>query len=677
MRFRTAMLLMIWLCALLFISVSDSHAGVSQQEPPPPVTFAEGSYVPGELIVGLLPEAERVEAQAGSLLPALTANETPPPGLQALDAAVINVPVGQEAAYRQELLQDPNVLYVEPNYLVTAHIEPNDPAWPPADTGWTYGEQYALPLIRAPQAWDVSTGSNGVTIAIVDSGIDPNHPEFAGRLVAGYDFVDKDTTPEDRTATDQACGHGTHVAGIAAATGNDAVGVAGVDWQANIMPVRVLGATCSGTLANVAAGIRWAADNGADVINLSLGLSTASTLLDQATQYAYDLGVPVIASSGNTGEEVQYPAAYPQVLAVGATDSNNELSSFSCRGAELDLVAPGADIVSTTPLDLPFYYNTVLGATAQYSALSGTSMAAGYVAGAAGLMIAHNAALRDHPDQIYTALIGAALDLGTPGWDEETGAGLLQLDRALGLPGRTPPTPAIDYSLFSTRCPRPGLAYEWIEVDPAGSDITLSGDDASTTVDLAALYDPDFSFNFGGQAYTSLTVSTNGYITFGGTATSGANSSLPSTFQPDQLIAPLWDDLTSDQTVRAEMYGSAPNRYYVIEWYQTQTKVDLLSELTFEVILYETSNRILFQYETLSGQNSDGASATVGLEYYADPTASGPRVLQDYASKLYGYNQAGGLLAGQAIEFAPYPYGEQGGLRTCKHALRFPLTTYR
>jgi len=678
MRFRTAILLMLWLCALLFPPITNIQAGASQQEePPPPVDFVEGSYVPGELIIGLLPEAERVEAQAGSLLSGLTSDETASAGLQALDAALVNVPPGQEADYRQKLLQDPNVLYVEPNYLVTAHLEPDDPAWPPADTGWTYGEQYALPLIRAPQAWGVTTGSNGVTIAIVDSGIDPDHPEFADRLAAGYDYVDGDTTPEDRTPTNQACGHGTHVAGIAAATGNNAQGIAGVDWQANIMPVRVLGATCTGTLANLANGIRWAADHGADVINLSLGLETYSTLLDQATQYAYDLGVPVIASSGNTGRTVLYPAAYPQVLAVGATDSNNGLYEYSCRGAALDLVAPGVGIVSTTPLDLPFYYNTMLGATAQYGTLSGTSMAAGYVAGAAGLLIANNNSLRDHPDQIYAALTGTALDLGTPGRDDETGAGLLQLDRALGLPGSTPPTPAVDYSLFSTRCPRPGLAYEWIEVDPAGSDITLTGDDAATTVDLAALYDPDFSFTFGDQSYTSLTVSTNGYITFGGTATSGANSSLPSTFQPDQLIAPLWDDLSSDQTVRAEMYGSAPNRYYVIEWHQTQTKVDLLSELTFELILYETSNRIVFQYETLSGQNSDGASATVGVEYYADPAASEPRALQDYAGKLYSYNQANSLLAGQAIELTPYPYGEQGSLHTCKHAVHFPLTTYR
>jgi len=681
MRVRAVTLLILWFCALLCAPVSGAQASARQEdEPPPPVEFIEGSYVPGELIVGLQPGMARAALQTGDELPRLAADEAASQSdLQALDAVLISVPPGQEEEYRQKLLQDPNIRYVEPNYLVEAHLVPDDPAWPPVDPGWTYGAQYAPTTINADDAWNVTTGSSSITIAIVDSGIDPDHPEFAGRLVAGYDYVDGDTTPEDRTATNQSCGHGTHVAGIAAATGNNAQGIAGVDWQANIMPVRVLGATCSGTQANVAAGIRWAADHGADVINLSLGLVSPSTLLEDATRYAYNLGIPVIASAGNNGGAVMYPAAYPWVLAVGATNSSNGLYSLSCRGAALDLVAPGVGIVSTTPLDLPFYYNTVLGVTAQYGTLSGTSMAAAYVTGAVSLLLANDSSLRGQPDRIYDTLTETALDLGTTGWDSDTGAGLLQLDRALNLPTSAPPAPSIDYEVFgSTRCPSAGLAYHWVEVAPATSDIFLTGDNASTTVDLAALYDPDFSFNFGGRNYTSLTISTNGYITFGGSGASSANGLLPATFQPDQLIAPLWDDLTiTTQPVRAEMYGTAPNRYYVIEWYQAHNKVDPLSELTFEVILYETSNRIVFQYNTLLGRNSDGASATIGIEYYVDPFASGSRTLQDYVGKLYSYNQANTLLAGEVIEFDPYPYGEERSLHSCNYASSLAMSTGR
>ena len=170
------------------------------------------------------------------------------------------MPPGQEETIRKQLLKSPEVLFVEPDYRVeVTAITPDDPRW---------SEQYGPGRIQAPDAWEITTGSSDVILSIIDSGIETQHPEFAGRLVPGYDFVEEDQTPQDT------CGHGTHVAGIAAATGNNTQGVAGLDWNASIMPVRVLASDCAGYVSDVSEGIVWAVEHGADVINLSLGLGS-------------------------------------------------------------------------------------------------------------------------------------------------------------------------------------------------------------------------------------------------------------------------------------------------------------------------------------------------------------------------------------------------------------------
>ena len=217
--------------------------------------------------------------------------DTPRPLVESLNAYLVRVPAGEEINYRSQLLQLDEVHFVDLNYYITAlespmPITPDDPNW---------FSQYGPPAVRADYAWNVTTGSSGVIIAIVDTGINRSHPEFSGRLIQGYDFVQGDSIPEDEN------GHGIHVAGIAAATGNNARGVAGVDWHAKIMAVRVLDKNGSGTLANTAAGIIWAADHGADVINLSLsGPSFPSpTILEDVTYYAYKKGAVVVAAAGN------------------------------------------------------------------------------------------------------------------------------------------------------------------------------------------------------------------------------------------------------------------------------------------------------------------------------------------------------------------------------------------
>ena len=227
----------------------------------------------------------------------------------------------------------PGVIYVEPNYIhrITDTI-PND----------TYfaSDQYGLENIRAPQGWDLSTGSTAITIAILDSGVDLDHPDLASKIVPGYDFVNNDGVPQDDN------GHGTHVAGIAAAVSNNGLGVAGVSWGARIMPVKVLDETGTGSSTDIADAIIWAADQGADVINMSFGASSPSTTIENALNYAYSNGVTLVAALGNDGRELPYeecgilgcteysfyPAAFEHVIAVGATDSGNTKAGFSNYG---------------------------------------------------------------------------------------------------------------------------------------------------------------------------------------------------------------------------------------------------------------------------------------------------------------------------------------------------------
>lgn len=309
-------------------------------------------------------------------------------------------------------LQQENVVYVEPNYFAEAtDLIPNDPGW---------GNQYNLAAIRAPAGWAVNSGAIWVTIAILDTGVDLSHPDLFVRILPGYDFVNNDNTPQDDH------GHGTHVAAIAAASGNNAVGISGVNWGANILPVKVLNSSANGSYANVANGIRWATDHGAQVINLSLGGTPASFTLNDAVNYAHQNGVILIASTGNAGVPgVLYPAAYEPVIAVGATDSANAWAGFSNYGPEVDLVAPGVNIYSAFP-------------GGAYGYRSGTSMAAPHVSGLAAILwgIPGNG-----PAKIRDVIEATSLDLGDPGWDPYFGNGLIQMDRAI-LSAQPPPTSA-------------------------------------------------------------------------------------------------------------------------------------------------------------------------------------------------------------------------------------------
>jgi subtilisin family serine protease len=287
----------------------------------------------------------------------------------------------------------------------------------------------------------MSVGSSWPIIAIVDTGVDRTHPDLASKVLPGWNFVSGNSDASDDF------GHGTHVAGIAAAVSNNVTGVAGIAWQNPILPVKVLDSQGSGTYDAIANGIIYAADRGASVINLSLGGFYGSTTLSQACQYAYQKGCVLVAAAGNNDSTlIQYPAAYPTVIAVGATDQDDGKAWFSNYGRQLSVTAPGVDILSTTPM-APVTLNTLYGYATQYDSLSGTSMACPHVAGVAGLLLSVNPNLG--PDNVRHLLQRTALDLGELGWDELFGYGRIQADAAVrellyqSPPDTTPPSLSI------------------------------------------------------------------------------------------------------------------------------------------------------------------------------------------------------------------------------------------
>lgn len=254
----------------------------------------------------------------------------------------------------------PGVEYAEVNGIYTHQNIPNDPF---------YNQQWALPAVQAPQAWNMFVASSNVTIAIIDTGVNMSHVDLAGRFVAGYDFVNNDSNAAD----DQ--GHGTHCAGIAAGIRNNGTGIAGLGGGAMIMPVKVLNSSGSGSTANIAAGIDWASANGADVLSLSLGGSGFSQTMQDAVNLAWSRGSVIVAAAGNSNTSTMfYPAGYVNAIAVGSTTTNGVRSSFSNFGATwVDVAAPGSNI-----------YSTLM--NGGYGNMSGTSMACPLVAGLAGMV---------------------------------------------------------------------------------------------------------------------------------------------------------------------------------------------------------------------------------------------------------------------------------------------------
>ena len=273
-----------------------------------------------------------------------------------------------------------HIKYAEYNATYETQATPNDPK---------FDQQYAPQQVKSDQAWDTTFGDSAVTIAVVDTGAQYTHPDLAGNYKAdpGYDFVDNDSDPAPDVPSDEY--HGTHVSGCAAAVIDNGTGVAG-QGNSSLINGRALDESGSGSTSDIADAVEWAADQGADVINMSLGGGGYTDTMKNAVSYAYDNGSLVVCAAGNNGSSsVSYPAAYSECMAISAVDNSENLASFSQYGDKVELCAPGVDVLSTTTET-----------RGSYEKLSGTSMATPVTSGVAGLTLARwnltNKELRSH-----------------------------------------------------------------------------------------------------------------------------------------------------------------------------------------------------------------------------------------------------------------------------------------
>jgi subtilisin family serine protease len=428
----------------------------------------------------------------------------------------LRVPEGEEWAVSRALATDPDVLFAEPDILWEAvgalapAVAPSDPWDSPSATATSpedpfYDRQWAHTRIRSSSAWDLTTGDVDLTIAVIDTGIDSLHPDLSTKLVPGHSFLtdDQGRLHEDDDPVD-INGHGTHVAGIAAAVTDNKIGVAGMSWGARIMPVRVLNREGKGWTSDIARGIIWARQNGADVINLSLGSERSSDAVRDAVEDAHDAGILLVAAMGNNESEAPfYPAAYPDTVAVSATNVDDNLAWYSNYGSYCDVAAPGGElfntdftegIYSTLPTGDGFYLYQEYGYPSDYYYLQGTSQAAPFVAGLGALVWSVDDTLT--PDQVQQVIEASAVDIGTPGKDKQFGHGRIDARAALDL-ANIPDAPI----LFSIVNPDRDGTYlvDWSDVDRV-TRYELQRDDHTGFSSPDIVAKPiDSSFNVQGQ----------------------------------------------------------------------------------------------------------------------------------------------------------------------------------
>jgi len=322
--------------------------------------------------------------------------------IQQLRINRIKVPSNVIDTVREALSHNPHVEFVENNFMAEPSTTPNDSYYP---------SQWHLPKINAPSGWDITPGSESVPIAIIDSGVDPAHPDLAGKLITGYNFLGSNTDTHD------VLGHGTAVAGTAAAMTNNVTGVAGLACDNPIMPLVVLNSSNYASYYDISRAITYAVDHGVRVLNISIGGSSSSTTLQSAADYAWNKGALIFASAMNNNNSTPYyPAACNHVVAVAATTSTDTKASFSSYGAWVDISAPGASIYTTNNGGGYGYWN-------------GTSFSSPLTAGLAALIWSVNPSLTNA--QVYDILTQNADDLGTLGYDEYFGYGRINALKSL------------------------------------------------------------------------------------------------------------------------------------------------------------------------------------------------------------------------------------------------------
>lgn len=475
----------------------------------------------------------------GTGLPAGVLTGTDLRGYRVLDVnaegAFAVVKASDVAAVRHAMSGLPGLRLVEDDVTVKALVTPNDSQ---------YGSQYGPGMMGFPAAWgQVGYGTTAVTVAMIDTGIRRTHQDLTGgRVLAGYDYYNNDADPADD------CGHGTHTSGTVGATTNNGVGVAGMA-QVKLLPYKALSGAnilgqCSGSASQIANAIRAAADNGANIISMSIG-GPDSTVEHDAVTYAYNKGVIIVAAAGNDGSNnsIDYPGAYPESIAVAALDSTKTRASYSDGGPQLDISAPGSNVIST--------YNS---SDTSYSSLSGTSMATPHVAGALALAMSCAPAGTTRT-QLVNALYSTAEDLGTAGRDDSYGYGLARADRLVstictGGSGNHNPTASFTASTSGLTVNVNGSGSSDVDGDSLTYAWTFGDGGTGSGVTAAHTYAAAGTYTVG------LTVSDGR----GGSASTSQSVTVSSGGDPD----PSTPNLTSGQTVTVTLSGAGNEKFYKI-----------------------------------------------------------------------------------------------------------------
>jgi subtilisin family serine protease len=444
------LLTLITLMALVLLEAGLSCAGNGKK------------FVPGELLI-----QAKAGVSRGKIDKIIKSHGGGATGeIEKLKVRKIRVPAQALEKVEQTLAKNPNISFVEKNFIAEAGYEPND---------YKYPSQWHLPKIEAPSGWDMETGAVTVPIAIIDSGVDPTHPDLMDKLIPGYNFLDNNTNTQDVR------GHGTAVAGAAAAMTNNLTGVAGVAWDSPIMPLVVLNADDWASYYDIAQAIIFAADNGVRVMNISIGGSSSSSTLQNAANYAWNKGAVVFACAHNYNTSTPYyPAACQNVIAVSATTSSDTRASFSNYGDWVDISAPGASILTTNR-------------GGSYGSWSGTSFSSPIAAGVAALVLSANSSLTN--DQVVEILTQNADDLGATGVDVYFGYGRVNAYQSLFAAMGSAPAPDVTEPSVAITTPGDGeSASGGITVDVSAIDdgtverVELYIDGARFATDTTAPY---------------------------------------------------------------------------------------------------------------------------------------------------------------------------------------------
>jgi len=391
-------------CSLLTLSCYDGNVNHNEELKENAENNKYSSLIPGRILVDAKDDISSDDLKDLSKIAGTNLHSSNKFG-DKLKFEVGNVDPSKEDDILRKLNQDPRVEHAEPMAVYKALYVPNDTM---------YKEQWGLKRSGLESSYGMSCGM-GVKVAVVDTGIKCDLSDLQGtKCGGGYNFISN----TDDATDDQM--HGSHVAGTIAQTTNNKFGAAGLASCVNLMPVKVLDENGSGSMESVAEGIRYAADEGASVINLSLGSDFPSDIVKDAVDYAHNKGVVVVAAAGNSGGNVGYPAAYPNAIAVSATTSSDDIANFSCRGPQIAIGAPGVDILQQTINE-----DNIRDSKGKFVKLSGTSMATPHVAAAAALVVSSGV---NKPDDVKAKLQSSADKMD----DEELfGAGILRADSAV------------------------------------------------------------------------------------------------------------------------------------------------------------------------------------------------------------------------------------------------------